>query len=175
MGARHAVLLTPSKSLHPSQLLFYKQTASISPLFATLTSRPQLTENTSTLSSFLATLTASAPVSPVFATLTKSAGCHFVSSHSGTRHSPLLTRHFSFREMCQSSRCLHRSPPKRKIPPFVFNTLRTLLQLGGRGVGTATHASARPRTVERAPNTGARYSLPGAGPATTLERKHIDP
>jgi len=38
MDARHAVLLTPSKSSCPTQLLFYKQNASVSPLFATLTS-----------------------------------------------------------------------------------------------------------------------------------------
>src|SRR5271167_1904766 len=37
MGARQAVLLTPSKPSGPSQLLFYKQHASVSPLFATLT------------------------------------------------------------------------------------------------------------------------------------------
>jgi hypothetical protein len=38
MDARHAVLLTPSKSSRSTQLLFYKQNASVSPLFATLTS-----------------------------------------------------------------------------------------------------------------------------------------
>src|SRR5271163_3801722 len=74
MGARQAVLLTPSKSSGPTQLLSYKQKASVTPLFATLTSRPQITENPATLSPFPATLTTPPPVTPVFATLTKTAG-----------------------------------------------------------------------------------------------------
>src|SRR5271168_1798303 len=74
MHARQAVLLTSSKSSGPTQLLFYKHNASVSPLFAALTRRPQLSENKSTLSPFLATLTASIPVTPVFATLTQTAG-----------------------------------------------------------------------------------------------------
>src|SRR5271154_4974648 len=74
MPARRAVLLTPSKSSRPAQLLSYKQHVSVSPLFPTLTSRPQHTENTATLSPFLAALTTSIPVSPVFATLTQTAG-----------------------------------------------------------------------------------------------------
>jgi hypothetical protein len=173
MGARDAVLLTPPKSSRLTRLLFYKQNASVSPLFATLTGHSQLAENAATLSPFFATPTASAPVSPVFATLTKTAGCHFVSSHSGTRHSPLLTRHFSFKEVCQSSRCFHRSPPKRKIPPFCFQYVAHSFAIRGEGGGD--RHPRRPRAVERAPNMGGGYSLPGAGPATTLERKHIDP
>src|SRR5271154_3927409 len=74
MGARQAVLLTPSKSSGPTQLPFYKYNASVSPLFATLT--------------------ASAPVTPVFATLTQTAGVSlppfpFWNSPLATPHSPL--------------------------------------------------------------------------------------
>src|SRR5271154_7549473 len=96
MIARQAVHLTPSQSSIAAQLLFYKHSISVSPLFATLTSRPQLAKNTATLSPFLATLTAPAPVTPVFATLTKTAG---VSPHlfpfwnsplALPPHSPLL-------------------------------------------------------------------------------------
>jgi len=181
MLARRAVLLTPSRSFHPTQLLSYKQHASVSPLFAILTGRPQITENTATLSLFLATLTASAPVTPVFATLTKTAGCHFISSHSGTSplatclppsdrgrsplplcfHTltnsfaplPFTTPLFSFNSKlfaenmgggvscaisllsflhCDSS-FLHSVAPKRKLRPFIFNTLCALLLLWGRG------------------------------------------
>jgi hypothetical protein len=99
MGARHAVLLTPPKSSRPTQLLFYQHNASVSPVFATLTSHSQLIENSATLSPFPATLRASAPVSPLFATLPQTAG---VSHHlfpfwnsplwslALTRRSPLL-------------------------------------------------------------------------------------
>src|SRR6267143_1788243 len=40
MGSRQAVLLTPSEFAYPRQLLFYEQTSSVSPLFATLTKTP---------------------------------------------------------------------------------------------------------------------------------------
>jgi hypothetical protein len=59
---------------------------SLSPLFATHTSRPQITENTTTLSPFLATHTDFAPVSPVFATHTKTTGVYTNSSRFGTEH-----------------------------------------------------------------------------------------
>ena len=130
MDARYAVLLTPPKPSGPTQLLFYKQNTSISPLFATLTSRPQIAENAATLSPFPATLTASSPVTPVFATLTKNAGV----SHPlptldlATRHSPLPpgeAHHLSCLSLPGS--------PKRKTPSFLFNSLRTVLQLRGRG------------------------------------------
>jgi hypothetical protein len=71
MTSCQAVLLTPSKCAVLGPLPFYKQ---ISPFFAALTNHSQLTENTTTLSLFLATLTDSAPVSPVFATHTKTWG-----------------------------------------------------------------------------------------------------
>src|SRR5271154_3919660 len=81
MGARQAVLLTPSKSSGPTQLPFYKYNASVSPLFATLTNRPQLAENTATLSLLLAALTQTAGVSlPPFP---------FWNSPLATPHSPL--------------------------------------------------------------------------------------
>jgi hypothetical protein len=103
MDACHAVLTTPPKSPRLSQLLSYKQNASVSPLFATLTSRPQLTENKSTLSPFFATLTASAPVTSVFATLTQTPRVYYISSRSETRHSPLTTHHFPLRNRCSSA------------------------------------------------------------------------
>jgi len=46
----------------------------VTPLFATHTSRPQISENTTALSPFLATHTDLSPVSPVFATHTKTGG-----------------------------------------------------------------------------------------------------
>ena len=42
MRPRQVVLLNPSESVHPNQLLFYKQNAPVSPLFATLTSSVHL-------------------------------------------------------------------------------------------------------------------------------------
>ena len=133
MVARHAVLLTPTKSSCPTQLPFYKQNASVSPLFAILTSPPQLAENTTTLSPFLATHTAPVPVTPLFATLTKTAGvAHplfpFWNSPLATCRSPL-----SATEASHSARFSVRTPAKTKISFLYFNTLRTLLQLGGRG------------------------------------------
>ena len=56
----------------------------LTPLFATHTSRPQITENPVTLSPFPATHTDIAPVSPVFATHTKTTGVYTNNSHSGT-------------------------------------------------------------------------------------------
>src|SRR5882672_12207966 len=47
----------------------------VTPLFATHTSRPQISENTTALSPFLATHTDLSPVSRVFATHTKTGGC----------------------------------------------------------------------------------------------------
>src|SRR6266850_84013 len=85
MLSRAAVLLTPSDSIRPPSLPFYKHRASISPLFATLRSHPQIIESTSTLSPFLATQTDLSPVSPVFATHTKTTGVCTNNSHSGTR------------------------------------------------------------------------------------------
>src|SRR5271154_212122 len=94
MAARQAVLLTPPKPSGPIQLLFCQQNAPVSPLFATLAGAPQPSENTATLSPLFATLTASAPVSPVVATLTKTPGVSNNNSHFGTRpsfSSPPLT------------------------------------------------------------------------------------
>ncbi len=59
----------------PSQLLILKNLGvELSPLEATLTSRPQLTEKTATLSPLDATLTRFCPLSPLEATLTKKLG-----------------------------------------------------------------------------------------------------
>src|SRR5271168_1881302 len=197
MGARQAVLPIPSKPSGPTQLLFYKQNASVSPLFAALTSRPQPAENTATLSPLLATLTTSLPVTPVFATLTKTAGVslplfpfwkspratrfprpsparsplplcfhtltnslaglkfttplfscnskllpkntrggvYYLFPQTGARRVPNLCalRVSAFRFLVRLLPLFRLNTPKRKIPSFIFNSLRTLLQLGGGG------------------------------------------
>src|SRR5436309_11644709 len=46
MASRHAVLLTPSESLGPAQLLSYKQEAPVSPLFAALAKSVHLVDTT---------------------------------------------------------------------------------------------------------------------------------
>src|SRR5882724_5005171 len=56
----------------------------VTPLFATHTSCWQIAENTTALSSLLATHTDLSPVSPVFATHTKTTGVCTNNSHSGT-------------------------------------------------------------------------------------------
>jgi len=135
MGARQAVLLTPSKSSGSTQLLFYKQSPSVSPLFVTLTSRPQLTEKTATLSLFLATLTASSPVTPVFATLTKTAGVSLLLfpfwftprlAELAARHLPLL---LYFHTLTNSF-----AATKRATPLFSYNSKLFQKNTGG-GVG----------------------------------------
>src|SRR5271163_4481463 len=123
MIARQTVHLTPSECSGPAQLLSYKQSISVSPLFATLTSRPQLAENKATLSPVLATLTASAPVTPLSATLTKTAGVShrlfpFWNSPLATCHSPL-----SATEARHSGRFSALNPAKTKIPPLYFQYL----------------------------------------------------
>jgi hypothetical protein len=128
MPSRRAVLLTPPKSFHPSQLLSRRQSVPISPLAATLINLPASVANkrlTAGLNPVDATLTKSRgyilqarhlslsssllssplppifrthfqvpyPGSPLLAALTKTAGVCTNNSHSGTRHSPLVTRH----------------------------------------------------------------------------------
>src|SRR6267142_2573083 len=63
---------------------FARPPISVSPLFATHTSRSQTTENSSALSPLLATHTDFVPVTPVFATHTKATGVYTNNSHSGT-------------------------------------------------------------------------------------------
>src|SRR5271154_161032 len=129
MPARHAVLLTPSKSSRPAQLLFYKYNASVSPLPATLTSRPQHTENTATLSPFLAALTTSIPVSPVFATLTQTAGVSlhlFPFWNLTTRHlfTPIRSGPFATTSLFSYSYELFCTAQVHN--PFVFFQIQTL-------------------------------------------------
>jgi hypothetical protein len=83
--------LTPVFATHP-------KSRSLSPFFVALTDYSQLTENTATLSLFLATLADSLPVSPVFATHTKTWGVGVDSSHSGSPRAVLIyrTRHTPF-------------------------------------------------------------------------------
>jgi hypothetical protein len=181
MFARRAVLLTASNSSHPSQLLFYKQRASVSPLFPTLTGRPQPTENTATLSPTECVFTKISPVKPLESAYTsqhrvlpcfdrtrspatplesaftrpasvsslesaftenRGGGgalgpvCHYPSpiSRSEILGSPLVTilqaKHANPRGF------LHSILPKRKFPSFIFNHLRTILQLRGGGGGS---------------------------------------
>src|SRR5882724_11398657 len=99
MPSRAAVLLTPLEFSDSRSLPFYKHRARISPLFATLTSRPQIIENALTLSPFLATHTDFTPVSPVFATHTKTAEVCTNNFHSGTRSLP---SRFWHRRPCQA-------------------------------------------------------------------------
>ena len=58
---------------------------SVSPLFATHTTRSQITENTVALSCLFATHTDFAPVTPLFATHTKTTEVCANNSHSGTQ------------------------------------------------------------------------------------------
>src|SRR5271168_3321295 len=108
MLARQAVLLTPLESSGPLKLPFRQQSVPVIPLFATLTSTPQLAENKSALTPFPAALTAPAPVTPVFATLTQTAGVSlllfpFWNSPLATLHSPLPP--------CEASQSLHFFAP----------------------------------------------------------------
>src|SRR6266446_10587003 len=89
MGARQAVLLTPSELSYPLSLPFYKHRALVSPLFATLTSCSQITENIATLSLLFATHENCLPVSRVFATHTKTTGVYTNNSHFETQNPPL--------------------------------------------------------------------------------------
>src|SRR5271154_1885639 len=134
MDARQAVLLTPAKPSGPTQLLSYKQNASVSPLFATLTNRSQLAENTPTLSPFPATLTASSPITPLFATLTETAGVShllFPSWNSSlATHQSLAT--------CQSRLPLYfhiltNSLSSLKFPTPLFSCNYELFQKNTRG------------------------------------------
>ena len=88
MAVRQVVLLTPPESSHPTQLLSRQHSIRVSPLFATLTNRPQIIENSNSLSPAFATLTDFAPLSPVFATHTKITGVYINNSHSETRFRP---------------------------------------------------------------------------------------
>jgi hypothetical protein len=167
MIARHAVLLTPSIFLRPTQLLFCKQNASVGPLFATLTSLPQLTENTATLSPFFAILTASAPVSPVFATLTQTPG---VTSFEPKAFESLMLPKISL-SIAAPRAPMHPDCIKTKIPLLYFQQLTHSSAIRWRwGVGAGTWP-----TIVPGSNFGECCALPVAGPATTLGRKHIEP
>jgi hypothetical protein len=145
MLARQAVLLTPSESTLPFCLPFYKQTAAVTPLFVTLTSAPQIAENTTALSLFVATLTDSAPVTPVFATLTENAGGDTSSSHSGPRHSSLVPRHFFPSEACPSLSLFASISAKTQIPPFCFQSLAHSSAIRwGWGLGARRHHPSNP-------------------------------
>ncbi len=123
-GSRRPPLFDPSPYIPSSSLPYLlldrhrlprscrgdEKPVSTTPLFASLTSHSQLTENTGTLSPFLATHPDFVPVSPVFATHTKTAGVWPNSSHSGTRCSLLPFR---------SALLLRTASTRSKIPTFV--------------------------------------------------------
>src|SRR5271154_5880823 len=158
MFARQAVLLNPAKPSGPTQLLSCQQNTPVSPLFATLTSHPQPTENTATLSPFPATLTASAPVTPVFATLTQTAGCPILSSHSGTPHSPFPARHLSLECGSSAAASCFQTPvipthllfmrTEAQTPPLHFQSLAHSFALTREGAGCPA-ASSRTRSQFR--------------------------
>jgi hypothetical protein len=135
MDARYAVLLTPSKSSRPTQLLFYQQNASVSPLFAALTSSLYSSHSTAfsrplfsySYELFCNPQSHNSFVSLQFQTPLKKHrgwGPYNLCSRSGklaTHHSPLP----------QSAQKIHisRYPlPQTQTRPFLFNHLRTLLQ-----------------------------------------------
>jgi hypothetical protein len=74
MPARRAVLLTPSKSLGPTQLLSYQHIAPVTPLKSALTRHSQITENTATLSLAESALTDISLATPLESALTKTPG-----------------------------------------------------------------------------------------------------
>jgi hypothetical protein len=148
MDARHAVLLTPSKCSYPIQLLFYKQNASVSPLFATLTSslygshsiafsRPlfsysyELFCNQQSHNSFVClefqTLSKKhrdggvLPLFPFWFTLSVREGITPEPCREETRHSPLITRHFPSSEAHKNSRSCYALRQNAKPAPF-FST-----------------------------------------------------
>jgi len=159
MVARHAVLLTPTKSSCPTQLPFYKQNASVSPLFAILTSPPLLAENTTTLSPFLATHTAPVPVTPLFATLTKTAGvAHplfpFWNSPLATCRSPL-----SATEASHSARFSVRTPAKTKISFLYFQHFTHSSAIRGEGRGPLCPPPTHPSPLTTTPLFSYSYEL----------------
>src|ERR1700682_5567752 len=97
MAARRVVLLTPPESSHPIQLPSCQHPVRASALFATLTNRPQIAENSNTLSPAFATHTDITPVTSLFATHTTTTGVYINNSHSdlprgSSKGSPSLPR-----------------------------------------------------------------------------------
>jgi hypothetical protein len=80
----------------PAHFRHGEKTFPANPLFATHTSRAQITENTNTLSPAFATHTDFSPVSPVFATHTKTAGVYTNNSHFGIPQIVVRTDRCSF-------------------------------------------------------------------------------
>src|SRR6266478_4872140 len=134
MRPRHAVLLTPPKSCHPSQLLSRQYTVRVNPLEATLMCSPVNVASkrlTAWLSPLDATLTKNRgwgrsgailrppifrtlfqvpyPVSLLFATLTKTPGMCTNNSHPGTLRAVSLT--LSPIPNPPSPRCCYTVPP----------------------------------------------------------------
>ena|SRR6266852_18660 len=74
MLARRAVLLTPLECSIPISILISILNVPITPLDSALTSHPQLTENTATLSLAECALTTFSPATPLECALTKNTG-----------------------------------------------------------------------------------------------------
>src|SRR5271167_1468550 len=154
MIAHQAVRLTPSPSSGPVQLLSYKQSISVSPLFATLTSRPQLAENKATLSPVLATLTAPVPVTPLFATLTKTAGVsHPLFPFWNSPLATLCNRSAPFRAV------FARVPAKTNIPPLYFQYLTHSSAIRGEGRGPLCPPPTHPSPLATTPLFSYSYEL----------------
>jgi len=129
MRPRYAVFLTPLESAVPQCTFISKQMAPLTPLESALTSHPQLVENTATLSLVEYALTNLSPATSLESALTKTPGVGGYSSDSGTRHLPLISRHYtqvlSFHILAHS---FAHFRTHQKLNPLIFNRLRTLCQ-----------------------------------------------
>jgi len=123
MLARQAVLLTPSKSSGTIQLLFYKQNASVSPLFATLTSSSYSSHSIAfsrPLFSYSYELLRHPKIHNFFLFFRFQTPCQ---KHPGwytlSSRSSLVTRHFPSSEAHKKLESLAMLCPKRKpVLPF---------------------------------------------------------
>jgi hypothetical protein len=130
LAARQAVLLTPSKSLGPTQLLSCQQNAAVSPLLAALTSSSDPSHSIAfsrPLFSYSYELFCASEITTLLFSCKSKL---FRKNIGGGVHSPipeLLTTNDSLPTFRRS---LHQKP---KVPLFIFNSLRTILHLRGRG------------------------------------------
>jgi hypothetical protein len=92
MLARHAVLLTSLESAHPDCLPTCKQIAPATPLESALTSYPQLTEKSATLSLAESALTRIPRATSLESALTKTPGVGVGVQLSSSHHEPIFTR-----------------------------------------------------------------------------------
>ena len=133
LAARQAVLLTPSKSLGPTQLLSCKQNAAVSPLLAALTSSSDPSHSIAfsrPLFSYSYELFCASEITTLLFScksklLCKNTGGGVRSLHSGTTHYQQLITHFpSF------------FASKTQSPPPYFQQLAHNSAFTGEGEGT---------------------------------------